>query len=59
MKRIVIEILPDGEVKALVDGHKGPSCVKALEKLLQGLGTRTKDQKRPDYHVKNTQKEKA
>lgn len=48
-QRITIEIDPEGRITADADGFSGDTCLRDLERLLEGLapGTTTMDRK-PD-----------
>lgn len=55
MKKVVVEIAPDGSTKIDAQGFVGGSCAVAtreLEVLLAGSGGSVDDKKKPDFYVK-------
>lgn len=63
MKKVIIEIYPDGSSKVDAEGFKGQSCslaTKELELALAGSPSGVSDKKKPDYYQSiapsNTQK---
>lgn len=63
MKKIVIEIEPDGSTTLDAQGFKGSSCslaTKELELALAGSPSNVEDRKKPDFYAmvggSNTQK---
>ena len=48
-QRITIEIDPDGRITADADGFSGDTCLRELERLLEGLSPGTETvQRKPD-----------
>jgi hypothetical protein len=57
MKKVVIEILPDGSSKVDAQGFKGSQCslaTRELELALAGSGP-VDDRKKPDFYAQNSQ----
>jgi hypothetical protein len=53
MKKILIDIFPDGSSKVDADGFKGASCslaTKELELALAGNSSGVEDKRKPDYY---------
>lgn len=62
MKKILIDIFPDGSSKVDADGFKGTSCTlatKELELALAGNSSGVEDKKKPEFyqHITGTQKQ--
>jgi len=54
MRKIVVEIKPDGTSSIDAQGFQGQSCALAtreLELVLAGPGGEIKDNKKPDFYV--------
>lgn len=52
-KKIKIRIMPDGRVRADIDGFVGPEClnyVKVLEEILEAKTVKT--ELKPEYHLR-------
>lgn len=51
-QRITIEIDPDGRITADADGFSGDTCLRELERLLEGLSPGTETvQRKPDANT--------
>jgi len=49
IKTIVIEITPEGKIKAEGVGFKGPECDKALEEIEKLFGKASETRHKPEY----------
>lgn len=57
MKKVIIDILPDGSVKLDAQGFKGAQCsvaTREIELVLAGSGP-VDDRKKPDFYAQNPQ----
>lgn len=52
-KELIIEILPDGEVKIKTEGFKGTECEEELKPIEKALGKVTERQKTSEYYQKS------
>ncbi len=62
MAEIIIDFLPDGEVKMEGQGFQGKSCDEAMAAFEQALGVLTERNNKPEYfraEVKNNAKQRA
>lgn len=53
VKKVVIEVLPDGSTSIDAQGFQGSSCAlatKELELVLAGSGGEVSDKKKPDFY---------
>lgn len=53
IKKILIDVYPDGSSKVDADGFKGASCspaTKELEMALAGSTSNVEDKRKPDYY---------
>ena len=50
-EEIVVNILPDGSIRAEAKGFKGKSCEESM-KFLEKLGLVTEKKKKAEYHQK-------
>ena len=48
-KRIICDVLPDGEVKIQTEGYTGKSCIAETEFLKEALGEEISKQLTPAY----------
>jgi hypothetical protein len=55
MKKIIVEVYSDGEVKIETQGFTGKSCIKESEFLKELLGTETFKQLTPAYYQRETE----
>lgn len=54
MKKIIIEINPDGTSRVDADGFKGQQCslaTKEIELALAGSASNVSDRKKPDFYA--------
>ena len=59
MKRVIIDIAPDGSVKIDAVGFSGPECEKATRFLDEALGKVTKNTRKPEFNKKPEQGQKV
>jgi len=62
MAEIIIDILPDGEVKMEGNGYQGKSCDEAMAAFEKALGVVTNRKNKPDYfrtEVKSNAKQRT
>lgn len=56
-QQVEITISPDGEITVEARGIKGKGCEALTEAFERGLGARTSDKRKPEYHGHDHQHE--
>jgi hypothetical protein len=50
MGKLKFRVTRKGEVHVEGEGFKGPVCLEKSDKILQGLGKKTKEELKPEYY---------
>lgn len=53
MTKIIVKVLPNGEVKIDAVGFKGNACEKATQEIAKLLGITASSGKKPEYYQNN------
>jgi len=51
MKKIIVEIAPDGKVTVRAEGYTGPSCVEAVKRIAAELGVADEEQHTAEFYL--------
>jgi len=58
-KNIKIQVLRDGSIKIEANGYSGEGCLTTINKLLEGIGTTTSAEPKPEFYLLPEQEEKT